>query len=193
MAQTTVLPSFLAGEWLSGTGEGLLVRDAVYGEEVTRVSAEGLDVVKALEHARTVGNPALRKLTFHDRALRLKALAQHLMDKKEAFYDLSYKTGTTRRDAWVDIEGGIGTLFAYSSLVRRQLPNETFLVEGEPIALSRGGTFVGRHLLTPKEGVAVHINAYNFPLLGDAREARPHPPRRDARRHQTRTADRVPN
>ena len=166
MTQTTVLPSFVAGEWLSGTGDGLLVRDAVYGKEITRVSAEGLDLAGSLKHARTTGNPALRKLTFHDRALRLKALAQHLMEKKEAFYDLSYKTGTTRRDAWVDIEGGIGTLFAYSSLVRRQLPNETFLVEGEPLALSRNGTFVGRHLLTPKEGVAVHINAYNFPCWG---------------------------
>ena len=166
MTQTAVLPSFVAGEWQTGTGDGLLVRDAVYGTEVTRVSAEGLDVAGALEYARQVGNPALRTLTFHDRALRLKALAQHLMDKKEAFYDLSYKTGTTRRDAWIDIEGGIGTLFSYSSLVRRQLPNETFLVEGDPIPLSKNGTFVGRHLLTPKEGVAVHINAYNFPCWG---------------------------
>lgn len=163
---TGVLPSFMAGEWLQGEGEGLLVRDAVYGQPVTRISAEGLDLAGALEYGRQVAHPALRELSFHDRALRLKALAQHLMEQKEALYELSYKTGTTRRDAWIDIEGGIGTLFSYSSLVRRQLPNETFLLEDDPQPLSRGGTFAGRHLLTSKEGVAVHINAFNFPCWG---------------------------
>ena len=156
----------MSGTWRAGDGDGLLVRDAVYGQPVTRVSAEGLDLAEALQYARSVGGPALRKLTFHERALRLKALAQHLMSKKESFYDLSYQTGTTRRDAWIDVEGGIGTLFAYSSLVRRSLPNETFLIEGDPIPLSKNGTFVARHLLTPKEGVAVHINAFNFPCWG---------------------------
>ena len=166
MTQPAVLPSFVGGVWLAGDGDGLLIRDAVYGQPVTRVSAAGLDLSGALHYARNVGGPALRKLTFHDRALRLKALAQHLMSKKESFYELSYATGTTRRDAWIDIEGGIGTLFAYSSLVRRSLPNETFLIEDDAIPLSKNGTFVARHLLTPKEGVAVHINAFNFPCWG---------------------------
>ena len=166
MTQPAVLPSFVSGAWLAGQGDGILVRDAVYGKPVARVSADGLDLSGALRYAREVGGPALRKLTFHDRALRLKALAQHLMSKKEAFYELSYATGTTRRDAWIDVEGGIGTLFAYSSLVRRSLPNETFLIEDDAIPLSKNGTFVARHLLTPKEGVAVHINAFNFPCWG---------------------------
>ncbi len=166
MNQPAILPSFVGGTWLVGDGDGMLVRDAVYGKPITRVSAEGLDLDGALRYARNVGGPALRKFTFHDRALRLKALAQHLMDEKEAFYELSYQTGTTRRDAWIDIEGGIGTLFAYSSLVRRSLPNETFLLEDDPIPLSKHGSFVARHLLTPKEGVAVHINAFNFPCWG---------------------------
>lgn len=154
------------GQWTTGSGEGTLVVDAVYGEPVTRISADGLDLGGMLDYARQVGSPALRGLTFHERALILKALAKHLMSNKEALYELSYKTGTTRRDAWIDIDGGIGTLFSYSSLVRRELPNEPFLVEDDSIPLSKGGSFVGRHLLTPKEGVAVHINAFNFPCWG---------------------------
>jgi len=160
------LPSFIAGAWVEGAGDGDLVVDAVYGEPVTRITTEGLDLGAAFSYAREVGGPNLRRMTFHERANMLKGLAKHLMDKKEAFYDLSYQTGTTRADAWIDVEGGIGTLFSYSSLVRREFPNEPFLMEDPPIPLSKGGTFVGRHLLTPKEGVALHINAFNFPCWG---------------------------
>jgi oxepin-CoA hydrolase/3-oxo-5,6-dehydrosuberyl-CoA semialdehyde dehydrogenase len=160
------LPSYVMGDWASGAGEGLLVVDAVYGEPVSRISADGLDLVGVLQYGREVGGHALRTMTFHERAVMLRALAVHLMEKKEAFYELSYQTGTTRKDAWIDIEGGIGTLFAYSSLVRRELPNEPFLVEDAPIALSKGGTFAALHLLSPKEGVAVHIGAFNFPCWG---------------------------
>ena len=160
------LPSFISGEWRAGAGEGIPIVDAVYGETVTHLTTDGLDIAGALHYAREVGGPNLRRLTFHERALMLKEVAKHLMRVKERFYEVSFQTGTTRRDAWVDIEGGIGTLFALSSLVRREFPNETFLTEGPTLPLSKNGTFVGRHLLTPKEGVAVHINAFNFPCWG---------------------------
>lgn len=116
-----------------------------------------------LDHGRRVGGPALRRLTFHQRALLLKALAQHLTERKEEFYVLSSATGATRTDSWVDIDGGIGTLFAYSGKGRRELPNATFHIDGAPERLSRGGHFIGQHVCTPLEGVAVHINAFNFP------------------------------
>lgn len=164
--QVETLPSFIAGRWQAGRGEGALVLDAVYGEPVARISVEGLELGAAFEHARARSGPRLRQLTIHERARHLKAAAQHLMSVKEAFYELSYRSGTTRADAWIDIEGGIGTLFSYSSLARRELPDERFWVEDKPIPLSKDGSFVAQHLLTPKEGVALHINAYNFPCWG---------------------------
>ena len=164
--QISTLPSFVKGAWVSGRGEGLLVRDATTGKPVARISAEEIDLVGALQYAREVGNPAVRRLSFHERARRLKALAQHLLAHKDALYDLSYATGATKGDAWLDVDGGIGVLFSYSSLVRRELPDETFLVEDETIPLAKDGTFAARHLLSPKEGVAVHINAFNFPCWG---------------------------
>ena len=160
------IESYVCGQWLSGAGAGVEVFNAVSGESIGRVSSEGLDFRKVLEHSRNVGGAALRKLPFHDRALRLKAVGQYLMERKESLYDVSAWTGATRTDSWIDIEGGIGTLFSYSSLVRRELPNETFLVEGDMEALSKKGTFVGRHILVSKPGVAVHINAFNFPCWG---------------------------
>ncbi len=105
-------------------------------------------------------------MTIHDRANMLKALAKHLLDRKEIFYGISAKTGATRADSWIDIEGGIGTVFAYSGIARRELPNETFAVEGKTERLSAGGSFVGRHILTAKHGVSLHINAFNFPCWG---------------------------
>src|SRR5205823_2523212 len=108
----------------------------------------------------------LRRMTFHDRALMLKAVAQHLMARKDEFYLVSAATGATKQDSWVDIEGGIGTFFAYASRGRREFPNETFYIDGGTEALSKGGTFVGRHICVPMEGVAVHINAFNFPVWG---------------------------
>ena len=160
------IQSYVTGEWFSGQGDGAPVVNAVNGDFIGHVSSDGMDFADVLRYGREVGGPALRKLTFHKRALRLKALAQYLMERKQVFYEVSAWTGATRADSWIDIEGGIGTLFSYSSLVRREFPNETFLVEGNQERLSKQGTFTGRHILVPREGVAVHINAFNFPCWG---------------------------
>jgi oxepin-CoA hydrolase/3-oxo-5,6-dehydrosuberyl-CoA semialdehyde dehydrogenase len=140
--------------------------NAVTGEPVGMASSEGLDFRGMLEHGRKTGGPALRTMTFHARARMLKALASYLMERKDRFYEVSAATGATRTDSWVDIEGGIGTLFSYASRGRREFPDETFYVEGEPEPLGKGGTFAGRHICVPLEGVAVHINAFNFPCWG---------------------------
>ncbi|EED36686.1 phenylacetic acid degradation protein paaN [Luminiphilus syltensis NOR5-1B] len=160
------LTSYVAGAWVEGQDEGKLVVDAVRGEPVCRVSSAGIDFAKVVQYARDVAGPKLRAMTFIERAAMLKALAKHLMTKKEDFYTLSFKTGTTRADAWPDVEGGIGTVFSFASLVNREFPNDVVMVEGEMERLSQQGTFVGRHILTSKPGVAVHINAYNFPIWG---------------------------
>ena len=160
------IQSYVTGEWFSGKSDGARLVNAVNGDFIGSVSSDGVDFKDVLRYAREVGGPALRALTFHERALRLKALAQHLMEHKEDYYEVSAWTGATRADSWIDIEGGIGTLFSYSSLVRREFPNETFLVEGNQERLSKEGTFTGRHILVPREGVAVHINAFNFPCWG---------------------------
>jgi oxepin-CoA hydrolase/3-oxo-5,6-dehydrosuberyl-CoA semialdehyde dehydrogenase len=160
------IESYICGQWVEGSGPGVEVRNAVNGEPIGRVSSDGVDFRRVLEYGRIVGGPALRRLTLHDRARRLRALAQHLMERKETFYSVSAWTGATRADGWIDIEGGVGTLFSCSSLVRRELADETFIVEGDMEGLSKAGTFVGRHILTPREGVAVHINAFNFPCWG---------------------------
>ena len=157
------LPSYVMGGWMEGNGAGTLVCDATTGEPVTVIDVEGIDLAQALDFARSVGGPNLRRMTFHERAMMLRSLAKHLIDNKERLYELSSKSGTTRKDAWFDIDGGIGTFFSYSGLIRRELPNDTFLVEDEAIALSKAGGFWGRHLLVPREGVAVHINPFNFP------------------------------
>ncbi len=160
------LSSYVTGQWREGESAGVVVRDAVTGAPVCEVSSDGIDFDAVVRHAREVGGVALRSMTFHERAAGLKAMARHLMEQKEAFYAVSAKTGATRADGWVDIEGGIGTVFSYASLVTREFPNDTVMVEGEMERLSKGGTFVGRHILTPKQGVAVHINAFNFPCWG---------------------------
>lgn len=157
--------SYALGKWHTGE-DGVVVCNAVTGAPIATVSSRGLDFAAMLDYGRRVGGPALRKLTFHERALKLKALAQHLLARKEKYYELSPATGATRSDSWIDIEGGIGTLFTYSSKGRRELPNETFLVDGAPEMLSKQGTFVGVHICTPIQGVAVHINAFNFPCWG---------------------------
>jgi oxepin-CoA hydrolase/3-oxo-5,6-dehydrosuberyl-CoA semialdehyde dehydrogenase len=160
------LDSYVQGKWVTGSGEGRPVVDAVRGEPVCHVDSSGINMREVVEYGRRVGGVALRAMTFHERAIALKETAKLLMAKKEDFYTLSFKTGTTRADAWPDIEGGIGTVFSYASLVTREFPNDTVLLEGEMEGLSRNGTFVGRHILTSKPGVAVHINAYNFPVWG---------------------------
>lgn len=150
---------------MEGSGDGQLLYDAVTGEPFATASTEGIDMKLAVEYARSKGNSALRKLTFQERGRMLKSLALHLLSKKEMFYEISSRTGATRIDSWIDIEGGIGNLFANASL-RRKLPDTSFCVDGDPINLSKQNTFMGHHILVPKEGVAVHINAYNFPVWG---------------------------
>lgn len=158
--------NYALGEWVTGAGPRTDLLDAVTGERIGDASSHGLDFKAMLQYARTTGGPKLRALTFHERAARLKRVAQALMARKETFYPLSYMTGATRTDSWVDIEGGIGTFFAYASRGRREFTNERFHVEGPTEPLSKGGTFVGRHILVPLEGVGVHINAFNFPVWG---------------------------
>src|SRR3954463_12632808 len=160
------LGNYVAGEWVNGTGKATELFHAVSGEKIAEASTNGIDYAAMVHHARTVGGPALRKLTFHERARRLKALAAYLMERKEQFYQVSAMTGATKADSWIDIEGGIGTLFAYASRGRRELPDETFYIDGATEPLSKGGSFVGRHICVPMEGVAVHINAFNFPVWG---------------------------
>ncbi len=159
------LKNYAEGKWVTAKGEGDMLHNAITGEAVYTASSEGLDFGAMMHYARKVGGPALRKLTFHERGRMLKALAFYLMDKKEYFYEISAYTGATRADSWVDIEGGIGNLFANASL-RRQFPDERFYVDGEAAKLSKNGTFIGHHIMVPKEGVAIHINAFNFPVWG---------------------------
>ena len=159
------LQNYAGGKWVKGKGDGETLLDASTGDFIATASSEGLDFSDMMHYARTVGGPPLRKMTFHQRGNMLKALALYLTERKEAFYQISYKTGATKTDSWIDIDGGIGNLFSYASL-RRQFPNQPFHVEGEPIGLSKGGSFVGHHILVPKEGVAIHINAFNFPVWG---------------------------
>ena len=160
------LESFVAGSWRAGDGGGAALRDATTGEVIAHASSAGPDARAMLEHARDVGGPNLRKLTFHERALQLKALAKLLTDLKAEFYQLSYATGATKNDSWIDIDGGISTLFVYASKGTRELPNSRVYVDGGLEALSKTGTFVGQHICVPLEGAAVHINAFNFPVWG---------------------------
>ncbi|NML20166.1 phenylacetic acid degradation bifunctional protein PaaZ [Pseudoflavitalea sp. G-6-1-2] len=159
------LENYVTGKWIAGDGEGQTLYNAVTGAAIGSTSTKGLDFASVLEYGRTKGNPALRKMTFHERGLMLKALALMLREHLPELYSLSYKSGATKADSWVDIEGGIGNLFSYASL-RRKFPNETFAVDGDPISLSKTGSFMGHHILVPKEGVAIHINAFNFPVWG---------------------------
>lgn len=156
--------SYVSGQW-HANADGQTLIDAVYGRPVAVISSEGVDFAGALAYGRRQG-AAIRKLTFHTRARALRALGTYLMERKEAYYELSMLTGATRRDSWVDIEGGIGTLFSYSSMARRELPDERFWPDGKVERLGREGTFVARHLLVPRDGVAVQINAFNFPVWG---------------------------
>ena len=165
-AEPRRLENFAAGEWVAGTGSMTELFHAVTGEKVAETSTNGIDFTAMVAYAKRVGGPALRQMTFHERALMLKAVAQYLMTRKDEFYLVSAATGATKQDSWVDIEGGIGTFFAYASRGRREFPNETFYVDGPTEMLSKGGTFVGRHICVPMEGVAVHINAFNFPVWG---------------------------
>lgn len=159
------LENFILGRWITGDGEGQPLFNAVTGEQIATASTKGIDFKDILRYARTTGNPALRKMSFHERGLMLKNLALYLRNHLDKFYQISYQTGATKADSWVDIEGGIGNLFSYASL-RRKFPDESYCLDGEHHVLGKANTFMGHHLLVPKEGVAVHINAFNFPVWG---------------------------
>ncbi len=160
------LESYLCGEWQRGAGDGALLRDAATGAPVATIGSDGLDFAAALDFGRETGGAALREMGFHQRALMLKALGLHLMELKEEFYAENYHTGATRADGWIDIEGGIGTMLTYASKARRELPNTRVLTDGDVEPLSRDGTFSAHHILTPLTGIAIHINAFNFPVWG---------------------------
>ena len=163
---TRMLESYAAGRWFASSAEGHPLPDAGTGDEVARISSAGLDLGAMVQHARDVGGPAVRELTFHERALLLKDLALHLSADKDELYAVSARTGATRRDSLVDIDGGFGTLFSYSSKARRELPNDTVVCDGDLEQLGRGGQFLGQHVYTSRPGVAVQINAFNFPVWG---------------------------
>ena len=159
------LENYILGKRITGDGDGQALYNAVTGDTIARATTKGIDYASVLAYARTKGNPALRKMSFHERGLMLRALAFHLREHLDEFYRISYQTGATKADSWVDIEGGIGNLFAYASL-RRKFPDEPYCLDGENHPLGKANTFMGHHLLIPKEGVAVHINAFNFPVWG---------------------------
>ena len=160
------LGNLVKDHWIEGTGDGKTLASAVSGEPVAEISSDGLDFAAMLEHARTVGGRNLRQMTFHDRGEMLKTLAKYLTEHKKEFYALSTATGATRSDSWIDIDGGISTLFVFSSKGRREMPNDYVYLDGPPEPLSKNGTFVGQHIFTPKLGTAIHINAFNFPCWG---------------------------
>lgn len=159
------LHNYIQGDWTLGKGEGRPLYNAVNGDIITYATTEGLDFGGILQYGREKGGRTLRKMTFQERGLMLKALALYLHERRKSFYELSYKTGATKVDSWIDIEGGIGNLFANASL-RRQFPDQPYYVDGEHASLSKEGSFIGHHIMVPKEGVAVHINAFNFPVWG---------------------------
>lgn len=159
------LENYILGKWVKGDGDGQTLYHAVTGDPIATASTKGLDFSAVLHFARQKGNTALRKMTFQERGLMLRALALHLRKHLPKFYAISYQTGATKADSWVDIEGGIGNLFAYASL-RRKFSDQPFCLDGEYHSLGKTNTFIGQHLLIPKEGVAIHINAYNFPVWG---------------------------
>jgi oxepin-CoA hydrolase / 3-oxo-5,6-dehydrosuberyl-CoA semialdehyde dehydrogenase len=160
------LQSYVYGRWLSGSGEGVTLRDATTGVAVAQASSNGVDFGATLNHARDVGGPALRALTFHQRASLLRALSKRLTEIKEEFYRLSFCTGATRSDSWIDIDGGIGTMAAFASKAMRELPNAQVYLDGGVEPLSKQGTFLGQHICVSREGAALQINAFNFPVWG---------------------------
>jgi oxepin-CoA hydrolase/3-oxo-5,6-dehydrosuberyl-CoA semialdehyde dehydrogenase len=164
--QPSKLQNFSENQWVNGDGDGKPLASAVDGKPVATIDSTGLDFAGMLDFARTVGGANLRQHTFHDRAFMLKDLAKYLTEQKQSLYALSTETGATRKDSWIDIDGGISTLFVYSGKGRREMPNDKVYLDGPPEMLSREGTFIGQHIFTPKPGAAVHINAYNFPCWG---------------------------
>ncbi len=161
-----IVKSYACGQWISGEAEAVALNSAITGEEIGHLQSMQTGFAEMLDYARSEVGPQLQALSIHDRANLLKNLAVHLLAKKEDFYQLSLHTGATRNDSWVDIEGGISTLFSYSGIAKRELTNQKFIVEGDMQPLSAKGSFVGHHILTSKKGASVHINAFNFPVWG---------------------------
>ena len=161
----TRFQNYIQGQWVDGMDTETVLYHAITGEIIGEVSSKGLDFADVLAYGRTTGGSVLRKMTFQERGRMLKALALFLMERKEKYYQVSAWSGATRVDSWIDIEGGIGNLFANASL-RRQFPDSPFYVDGVSAPLSKNGTFIGHHIMVPKEGVAIHINAFNFPIWG---------------------------
>ena len=159
------LGNYITDKWITGDGDGQALYNAVTGEAIGAASTKGLDFKSITDYGRNVGNPALRKMTFHERGNMLKALALHLRNHLDKFYEVSYKTGATKADSWVDIEGGIGNLFANASLSRK-FPDDVICIDGESHNLSKNNTFMGTHILSPKKVWPIHINAFNFPVWG---------------------------
>lgn len=159
------LTNYALGQWQPHEGQGIPQYNAITGELIATAGSDGLDYAAMMDYARRTGGPALRRMTFYDRGLMLKKLALFLHERRKSYYPMSYMTGATKVDSWVDIEGGIGTLFAYASL-RRKLGSDLFYVDGEAIKSSKEGTFIGHHIMTPRHGVVIHINAFNFPIWG---------------------------
>ena len=157
--------NYILGNWVNGTGIEYSAIHAITGREIGTVSSAGIDFEAVLNYSREIGGPQLRKMTFQERGRMLKALALYLMDRKQTYYEISSWTGATKVDSWIDIEGGIGNLFANASL-RKQFPDLPFYVDGSAAPLSKTGSFIGHHIMVPKEGVAIHINAFNFPVWG---------------------------
>ncbi len=160
------LKNYIQGQWIEGNGAEVPLHNAVTGELVAISDTGGINFEEALHYGRTVGYKNLSSMTFYDRGEMLKKIALYLLERKKKYYELSYKTGATHADSWVDIEGGFGTFFTYSGLAKRMLPNTPFWVDGDTQKISANGTFLGTHILTPSEGVSVQINAYNFPVWG---------------------------
>jgi oxepin-CoA hydrolase / 3-oxo-5,6-dehydrosuberyl-CoA semialdehyde dehydrogenase len=168
-----LLRSYVNGHWVTPQGDGRPVRDAITGAEVARVSSAGIDMDAALAYGRSVGGPALRELTFHQRAGLLKALGSQLREHREELYALSARTGATLADSKFDIDGGIGVLLGYASKARRELPNDTVYLDGGLEPLGKSGQFAGQHIMTSRRGVAVQINAFNFPVWGPLEKLAP--------------------
>jgi oxepin-CoA hydrolase/3-oxo-5,6-dehydrosuberyl-CoA semialdehyde dehydrogenase len=157
--------NYICGQWVAGEGQEQALYNAITGDQFGSVSSAGIDFEAVLDYGRKIGGSKLRKMTFQERGRMLKALALFLMEKKDHYYTISKLTGATRVDSWIDIEGGIGNLFANASL-RRQFPDLPYYVDGTAAPLSKNGTFIGHHIMVPKQGVAIHINAFNFPIWG---------------------------
>ena len=167
------LRSYVNGSWATSSAQGMPLLDAVTGEQVTTISSAGIDMRAVLEYGRTVGGPALRALTFHQRAAILKSAGLFLRDHRPDLYALSARTGATLADSKFDVNGGIGVLLGYASKGRRELPNDTVLLDGDAEQLGREGQFLGQHILTPRHGVAVQVNAFNFPVWGPLEKLAP--------------------